>query len=263
MRFHEVLETMKRTLMGLFLASCLQSTPAFADEPAELSTTNGLLLSIFVGFGTGHFYAKEKGAGAAFLLSQAGCFAGGLALHGSVNKRAINQDFSEDDLNRYLAATYSLYAVATVSRILEVTTVIPAVERYNSGESGVGEVTLRKRGHSERASVRDPEEARLDDEYLGDSAYVGVESGLSPEPREPPSPEEARSKAAWKLATLIYNKLGRDPDEERQEVYILILGLIEDGYVPSTILASIDTGVDRVSDPGTASVCAIIRAGIE
>ncbi len=245
---------MRKILALTLLPVCLLSEPAFAREPAQLSTTNGLLLSIFVGFGSGHFYARNKGAGAVFLTTQATALAAETAMYVGYNRKAGRLDIDDRDLRNLTLGLVAVGLATGASRIIEITTVPRAVERYNDA-GGLGRITL---GDVERRAAAVPtttrSEAIEDERYQGDSAYK--------DGPKPPDPEEARSRNAWKLTSLIYSKLGREIDDEREDVYILVWDLLNDGCLATTIIAAIDIGASTMADPDAASVSSILRAGI-
>jgi hypothetical protein len=220
---------------------------ALAQEPDQIDPMDGLLFSIFVGFGSGHFYARDKGLGTAFLLSQVVGTAAVIALPLSI----ADGDFTEDEFRKVQWGQVAAYSLVGVSRTIEIATVVPAVNRYNEG--GFTVATRRDQSGSPSWRSTDASEALEDERYRGDSSYDVQRANR---------PTDPEAQMAQRLAELVYSKVGRDRDGEWEDVYSLVRQLIADGYLPTAIISSVDVGLDTVPNPAATSVCAIIRAGL-
>jgi hypothetical protein len=213
---------------------------ALAQEPQKLDPTDGLLLSVFAGFGAGHFYARSPTSGMMFLATQVGSTVGAIALLQSV----ADGDITIEEAEKVQKGAIALWVVLGTSRTLEIATVIPAVNNYNEG------------GWAARQHYP------LSDDYDGveDRNYRGDRPTTMGQPARPP--EDLESAMAWKLTRIIYSKLGREPDAEEGLVHSLIERLLDDGYLASVIVAGVDKGIEAVPDKNTAGICEIIRAGL-
>lgn len=111
--------------MHALALALLFSSTALSQEAPDRETA--ILLSVAVGFGSGHFYVGNDGAGVLYLLTQAAGIGAGLSCQVAAANQAADPARTADLFTGAAIA----WGLTGVSRIAEVLTVIPSSERVS------------------------------------------------------------------------------------------------------------------------------------